>query len=268
MRVRERDEDDEPCDRTRARTRRRRRRSCRPRRARSTASAASICANAAGTSQTIARDAIEADSGGQPSREHLADRAREHERQQRRRDRDHEQRGGERHELRRQASLERRARQVRHDHEPRRLRGEHDHEVDAVRREEAVGLRVAAELVRQVRACDRRRRADGEARGARSGAAPNGARAEGQARLSALDAHGLGELKQRPSNLVRRSARGAPRAVRRVLRRPNRARDRRRRIHGLASHRCARRARRSRPRVRARDVERRAEQHRAPAQRG
>ena len=55
--------------------------------------------------------------------------------------------------------------------------------------------------------------------------------------------------------------------VRRRLRRPHGARDRRRRLHGLAPHRGARRARRERPRLRARDVERRAQQHRAPAPR-
>ena len=66
-------------------------------------------------------------------------------------------------------------------------------------------------------------------------------------------------------HLDRERARRPPPGVRRRLRRPHRARHRRRRLHGLAPHRRARPARRGRPRVRARHLERRAEQHRAPA---
>ena len=64
--------------------------------------------------------------------------------------------------------------------------------------------------------------------------------------------------------LDRQHARRSPAGVRRRLRRPHRARHGRRRLHGLAPHGSPRRARRDRPRVRARELERSAEQHRAP----
>ena len=72
-------------------------------------------------------------------------------------------------------------------------------------------------------------------------------------------------MSDRP-DLDRERPRRPPSRVRRRLRRPHRAGHGRRRLHGLAPHRRARRDRRRRPRLRACDLERRAQQHLAPAQ--
>ena len=68
-------------------------------------------------------------------------------------------------------------------------------------------------------------------------------------------------------DLDRERPRRAAARLRGRLRRPHGPRHRGRRVHGLAPHRRAGGARGERPRVRARDVERRAEQHRAPPSR-
>ena len=78
----------------------------------------------------------------------------------------------------------------------------------------------------------------------------------------------FGRMREPDTDLDRERRQRAAAGVRARLRRPHRPRHRRRRLHGLASDRSARPARRPRPRLRARDLERRAQQHRPPAPRG
>ncbi len=66
-------------------------------------------------------------------------------------------------------------------------------------------------------------------------------------------------------SLDRRFARRPAPRVRRDIRRPHRARHRCRRVHGVASHGRPRRPRRIRPRLRARKLERRSQQHLPPS---
>ena len=57
-------------------------------------------------------------------------------------------------ELRAEPALDLRPREIRNDDHPEGLGPEHEHEVHPVGSQEAVGLVVPAELVRQKRACD------------------------------------------------------------------------------------------------------------------
>jgi hypothetical protein len=79
------------------------------------------------------------------------------------------------------------ARQVGNDDHAKGLRAEHEHEVDAVGRHEAVGLVVAAELVREVDAGEGAGAAQDEERQPGRQAAANGALAGQRARLGLFD---------------------------------------------------------------------------------
>jgi hypothetical protein len=97
----------------------------------------------------------------QPAGDQLPEKAGERHRDERHRDGDDEESDAVRTKLRPEPALGFGAREVGNDDHPKRLRPEHEHEVDAVRRHEAVRAQISAELVREEGACERRREAQG-----------------------------------------------------------------------------------------------------------
>ena len=86
-------------------------------------------------------------------RQEVAELRREQRHEQGHRNRERQDRDPERAGLAAERAELPRPRQVRHDDHPERLRREDEDDVDRVRAEEAVGLRRAAELVREQRSC-------------------------------------------------------------------------------------------------------------------
>ncbi len=164
-------------------------------------------------------------------------------------------------QLAREPALVPGARQLRQDRHADGLGRDGDGDEDAVRGEQPVGLLAPAELAGDDDADDSRDSRHEQERGRRQTPARSEP-APGESVRLLTDAEAYGPCR---TTLFGQAARSRVCAVSSAnLRRPHRARHGRRRLHGLAPDRRAGRARRDRPRVRASDLERRAQQHLAP----
>ena len=196
------------------------------------------------------------------AREHAGERFGSEQRDEEQRPADDRQRDRVSRHRAREAPFLSRARQRREHRDANGLRSRHDDDEDGVRGEEPVRLVGVPELARDEHSHERGEAAHDERVTSPSG--PPSRASPGRAGLYACSPTRKRTDHAERHSLDRRRTRRPPLGARRRLRRPYGARHRRGRLHGVPSHGRARRARRDRPRVRPSDLERRAEQHRAP----